>query len=136
MERRDYLLRQIEALGRMLSRLRELITGGATGAARSEIENEMRNAGLELSMANALDPQTLLMLLGGPAIDGRRAFLVGSLLQVDGERARADGDMAWAARSERAALAVLTAARPSLDGERAELADQVIAELRERASGA
>jgi hypothetical protein len=30
MEKRDYLLRQIEALGRILSRLRELIVGGDT----------------------------------------------------------------------------------------------------------
>ena len=32
MEKRDYLLRQIEALGRILSRLRELIVGRCHGA--------------------------------------------------------------------------------------------------------
>ena len=54
MEKRDYLLRQIEALGRILSRLRSLIVGGDTASAAAEIREEMRNAGLDLAMANAL----------------------------------------------------------------------------------
>lgn len=130
MEKRDSLLRQIEALGRILSRLRELITGGATASANSQIQTEMRNAGLELPMANALDPATLVMLLGGPSLDMRRAYLVGSLLHLDGLRARADGDEAWAARSFAGAIALLTAARPLLDAGPAELADKIIDEIR------
>ena len=130
MEKRDYLLRQIEALGRILSRLRELIVGGATAAAESQIREEMRNVGLELPMANALDPTTLLMLLGNPALDVRRAFTAGSLLHMDALRARAQGDDAWAARSSAGALALLSAARPMLDPERAALADQIIDEIR------
>jgi len=130
MEKRDYLLRQIEALGRILSRLRELIVGGATAAAESQIREEMRNVGLELPMANALDPTTLLMLLGNPALDVRRAFTVGALLHMDALRARAQGDDAWAARSSAGALALLSAARPMLDPERAALADQIIDEIR------
>jgi hypothetical protein len=130
MERRDYLLRQIEALGRILSRLRELIVGGATASANSQIQEEMRNVGLDLSVANALDPRTLLMLLGSPALDARRAFAVGSLLHLDALRARAEGDEAWAARSLAGALAVLSAARPVLDGERAAMADQIMEEIR------
>lgn len=129
MERRDYLLRQIEALGRILSRLRELIVGGATAAANREIQDEMRNAGLELAVANALDPATLLMLLGGPVLDARRAFTVGTLLHLDGLRARADGDEAWASRSFRAATTLLEASRPSVDAERRELADQILSEI-------
>ena len=96
MEKRDYLLRQIEALARILSRLRGLILGGDTAPAAAEIREEMRNAGLDLAMANALDPATLLMLLGSPALDSRRAFTVGMLLHLDALRARADGDEAWA----------------------------------------
>ena len=130
MERRDYLLRQIEALGRILSRLRELIVGGATAQADSEIREEMRNVGLDLAMANALDPATLLMLLGSPVLDARRAFAVAALLHMDALRARADGDESRAARSVANALAVLQAARPMLDGERAELAARIIDELR------
>ena len=130
MQKRDYLLRQIDALGRILSRLRELITGGDTAAAESEIREEMRNAGLDLSTANALDPQTLLMLLGSPVLDARRAFTVGSLLHMDGLRARAQGDETWGARSSGTALALLEAARPMLDAERLALADQIIAEIR------
>ena len=130
MEKRDYLLRQIEALGRILSRLRELIVGGATAQADSEIREEMRNVGLDLAMANALDPATLLMLLGSPVLDARRAFAVAALLHMDALRARADGDESRAARSVANALAVLQAARPMLDGERAELAARIIDELR------
>ena len=131
MQQRDYLLRQIEALGRILSRLREMITGSATTAAKTELQAEMRNAGLELAMANSLDPATLLMLLGGSKLDERRAFAVGALLHMDGLRAQADGDVAWAARSFRGAEALLLAARPHLDGERATMADQLLAELRD-----
>ena len=130
MEKRDYLLRQIEALGRILSRLRELILGGATAEADAQIRDEMRNAGLDLAMANALDPATLLMLLGSPVLDARRAFTVGSLLHMDAIRARADGDEARATRSSTNALAVLQAAKPMLDPNRAELADQIIDEIR------
>ena len=131
MQQRDYLLRQIEALGRILSRLREMITGGATTVAKSELQAEMRNVGLELAMANSLDPATLLMLLGGPKLDERRAFAVGALLHMDGLRAQADGDAAWAARSFRAAETVLHAARQQLDPDRAAAADQLLAEIRE-----
>jgi len=130
MEKRDYLLRQIEALGRILSRLRELIVGGDTASANSQIQQEMQNAGLALPMANALDPATLLMLLGSPVLDARRAFTVGSLMHMDALRARVEGDEAWAARSSANALAVLSAARPMLDGERAALADRIIGEIR------
>ena len=131
MEQRDHLLRQIEALGRILSRLRELILGGATSAAKNELETHMREAGLELAMASSLDPNTLLMLLGGPKLDVRRAFVVGALLQMDALRARADGDHARAMRSFRAAEALLIAARPQLDGERAPLANQMLEEIRD-----
>ena len=130
MEKRDYLLRQIEALGRILSRLRELIVGGATAQADSEIREEMRNVGLDLAMANALDPATLLMLLGSPVLDARRSFAVATLLHMDALRARADGDDSWAARSVANALALLQAAKPMLDGERADLATKIIDELR------
>lgn len=130
MEQRDYLLRQIEALGRLLSRLRELIVGGATTAARADIQREMKNAGLELSVANSLDPGTLLMLLGGQKIDARRAHVVGALMYVDGLRARAEGDEAWAARSLKAAEAILSAARPHLEAERGTHVDQLLEEIR------
>ena len=130
MEKRDYLLRQIEALGRILSRLRELIVGGATAQADSEIREEMRNVGLDLAVANALDPATLLMLVGSPVLDARRSFAVATLLHMDALRARADGDESRAARSIANALALLQAAKPMLDGERADLAVQLIEELR------
>ena len=131
MERRDYILRQIEALGRILSRLRELIVGGATADADSEIREEMRNVGLDLAMANALDPATLLMLLGSPVLDARRAFAVGNLLHMDALRARADGDESRAARSESNATALLQAARPMVDADRVAVIDQVLAEIRD-----
>ena len=130
MEKRDYLLRQIEALRQILSRLRELIGGGATAPADSQIREEMRNVGLDLATANALDPATLLMLLGSPVLDARRAFAVAALLHMDALRARADGDESRAARSIANALALLQAAKPMLEGERADLAARIIEELR------
>jgi len=130
MEKRDYLLRQIEALRQILSRLRELIVGGATTQADSQIREEMRNVGLDLAMANALDPATLLMLLGSPVLDARRAFAAAALLHMDALRARAEGDESRAARSIANALALLQAARPMLEGERADIAAQMIEELR------
>jgi hypothetical protein len=131
MEKRDYLLRQIEALGLILSRLRSLVVDGDTVAADADIREEMRNVGLELSTANAVDPATLRMLLGGPMLDQRRAFAVSALLHLDALRARADGDVPWAARSAAAALALLSSVRPQLDGERARLADEILGELRQ-----
>ncbi len=130
MEKRDYLLRQVEALGRILSRLRELIVGGATAQADSQIREEMRNVGLDLAVANALDPAPLLMLLGSPVLDPRRTFAVATLLHMDALRARADGDESRAARSVANALALLQAAKPLLDGERADLAARIIDEIR------
>ena len=126
MEKRDYLLRQVEALGRILSRLRELITSGATSVAHGELQEEMRNLGLDLATASAVDAATLRMLLGGQTLDPRRAFAVGSLLYMDSLRARADGDDARANRSATNALALLTAARPQLEGERATMADEIL----------
>ena len=81
-------------------------------------------------MANALDPATLLMLLGSPVLDTRRAFTVGALLHMDALRARAEGDTAWAARSSATAVAVLSAARPMLDAERVAVVDQILEEIR------
>ena len=84
MEKRDYLLRQIEALGRILSRLRSLIVGGDTVGRRPP--RSVRRCGTRawtLATANALDPATLPMLLGGAVLDTRRAFTVGSLLHLD-----------------------------------------------------
>ena len=126
MERRDHLLRQIEALGRILSRLRELITSGATAEAHTQLQDEMKALGLDLATASAVNSGTLRMLLGGPVLDPRKAFAVGALLYLDGLRARADGDEARAKRSESNARALLTEARPQLDAERAALADEII----------
>ena len=128
MERRDHLLRQIESLGRILSRLRELITGGATAEARAQLQDEMKALGLDLATASAVNPVTLRMLLGGPVLDPRKAFAVGALLHLEALRARADGDEARASRSGSNALALLTEARSQLDGERATMADVILSE--------
>ena len=130
MERRDHLLRQIEALGRILSRLRELITGGATAEALTQLQEEMKALGLDLATASAVNSGTLRMLLGGPVLDPRKAFAVGALLHLDALRARADGDEPRANRSASNALALLTEARPQLDGERAAMADEIILSFR------
>jgi hypothetical protein len=126
MERRDHLLRQIEALGRILSRLRELITHGDTAEAQTQLQDEMKTLGLDLATASAVDAVTLRMLLGGPVLDPRKAFAVGALLHLDAMRARADGDESRTKRSETNALVLLTEARSQLDGDRAAMADEII----------
>jgi hypothetical protein len=126
MERRDHLLRQIEALGRILSRLRELFTHCDTAEAQTQLQDEMKTLGLDLATASAVDAVTLRMLLGGPVLDPRKAFAVGALLHLDAMRARADGDESRTKRSETNALVLLTEARSQLDGDRAAMADEII----------
>ena len=131
MEKRDYLLRQIEALGRILSRLRGLIVGGDTAAADSEIREEMRNVGHRPRDGERARP--------GDAADAARRSGARLAACVHGRSpcstwtrfARAPtATITWAAakRGRRAGAALGGASQ--LDGERGGLADQLIAEIR------
>jgi len=89
---RDYILRQIEMLGAVLRRIRDLIRRGATEQAAGELSDAARHAGMDLGMAKSLSAETLLTLLsiaGEP--DVARCMLFAEVLNVDGIRAEAEG---------------------------------------------
>lgn len=101
MYRRDYILRLIEEMGRIVARIRELLMGGASTKVELELDALARLAGLELGAVRALTADSLLVLLRPtPDADPTRALIVAQLLELDAERARAAGDSAG---SERAA---------------------------------
>jgi hypothetical protein len=106
MIRKDYLLRMIEQMARMLARVRELLVAGKTGEARGELEGAARAAGLDLGLLLSLTPDSLALLLTtGGEIDRPKCALFGELLELERQRAFADGDRDRAARcAERSAL--------------------------------
>jgi hypothetical protein len=95
MAQRDYLLRQIEALGQLLIAIRKMILGGeADGAA---VESRLREAagkgGMDLELARAATPDTLHMLIAPTGeIEPGRCWLLAETLYLDGIRARLEGD--------------------------------------------
>ena len=89
---RDYILRQIEMLGAILRRIRDLILGGATGEAARELNDAARQAGVDLAMAKGLSAESLVALLSiGAEPDAARCLLFAEVLYVDGLRAEAEG---------------------------------------------
>lgn len=97
MLRRDYLLRMIDEMGRIVARIRERLLGGDTAAVEIELQAAARVAGIELQAARALTVDSLLVLLSPtPATDPGRVKIVAQILELDAERARAAGDEAAA----------------------------------------
>lgn len=91
MERRDYLLRMLEDMGRIIARLRALLVGGDPAGAAVELTAAAKLAGLDLGAARSLTAESLLILLR-PTGDGdaTRVRLVAELL--DGAAALADAE--------------------------------------------
>lgn len=95
MAQKDYLLRQIEALGQLLIAIRKMILGGeADGAA---VETRLREAsgkvGMDLELARAATPETLRMLIAPTGeIEPGRCWLLAETLYLDGIQARLAGD--------------------------------------------
>jgi len=95
MAQKDYLLRQIEALGQLLIAIRKMILGGeADGAA---VETRLREAsgkvGMDLELARAATPETLRMLIAPTGeIEPGRCWLLAETLYLDGIHARLSGD--------------------------------------------
>ena len=133
MYRRDYILRLIERLGRVLLSLRDRILGreADTPEVMSQIEEIAQQAGVDLPLARRLDPASLVMWLApGDDFDHGRVWLVAELLSLSGLQAgtAGAGDLTRA----RALFARLPGDyRPSADlpsaGERAtELKDHLV----------
>jgi len=97
MERRDYLLRVIEEMGRITARIREMLLGGDVVKAATELQAAARVAGLDVGTARALTADSLLLLLRmSPDADNGRVKLAADLLELDAMVAEAEGKEAVA----------------------------------------
>jgi hypothetical protein len=97
MYRRDYLIRLIEQLARVLITARERILGRnlTREALLRETEDIAGQAGLDLRLARELDPQMLLMWLAPTGeIDQPKFWLLAELLYLEGIEARTTGEVA------------------------------------------
>ncbi len=100
MERRDYLLRMLEEMGRVMARVRELVIGQSTAAAAQELERAADRAGLMLPLVHALSGDGLTAILttaGRP--DPAKHLLAAEYLYVEGLRAAPPDDQALFARA-------------------------------------
>jgi hypothetical protein len=103
--RKDYLLRMIEQMARVLARVRELLLAGRTAEARAELQRAARGVGLDLGLALTLAPDSLIpMLTTGGEIDQPKCALFAELLYLEWERALADGEEEYAERCAARAL--------------------------------
>ena len=91
MQQRDYVLREIERIGFILARLRDCILGrlASTDEVRQELNAAARALGVDLEIARAVAPETLVMLIGATDVT-RRWFFAESLL-LEGLDAAAAG---------------------------------------------
>lgn len=95
MAQKDYLLRLIEQVGRMLAELRRMLVGGQVdpGAAEAGLQEAAGRAGLDLDLLRSVSHDTLVMLMS-PAGEPEpgRCWMTAELFLVDGLRAEAEGD--------------------------------------------
>ena len=90
MDRRDYLLRLMEQLGRVMARVRELVTGRSIDAAAGELERFAQEAGVPLALLRVLDgdSQTIMLRTAGEP-DPAKQLLAAEYLYVQALRAPA-----------------------------------------------
>lgn len=132
MPRRDFVLRLIEQMGRVLARLRARILGGEADVVRGELRDVIAWSGLDLDMAERLDAGTLVSLLSlGGSLDVARCVLVADVLAVEALRQEALGVADAPAHLRAKAVALYHAARPLVAGGDADGIDRRIAELTE-----
>ena len=96
MAQQDYILRMIEQVGRMLAALRRRILDGAADSAsvRHELGEAGRTGGVDLEVARALTPESLVLLVSaGGELEPGRAWLMAEVLYLDGLDARLRGDL-------------------------------------------
>jgi hypothetical protein len=110
MYRYDYVLRLIERLARVLRTLRDRLLQRQVSNAdlRAEIQEIAREAGLDLAFARRLDPALLAAWIAPhpDPVNADRVWLMGELLFVEAQSARADGDAQQGDADLRRALAV------------------------------
>jgi hypothetical protein len=92
MQRRDYLLRMIEQMGRIIARIRRLIAEGKLAEAGEELDQVALQGGIDLRFLVALDEHSLRPLLTtGGEIDRPKCALFAELLYLEWRRALAGG---------------------------------------------
>lgn len=98
MHQRDYILRLIEQVGRMLIALRRQILQkpGDTGGVTQSLHHAAGQLGLDLDFARHATADTLA-LLAAPQTDPARCWAIAELLFVDALAAEAEGRVAEAA---------------------------------------
>ena len=114
MLRRDYILKLIERFAQALIALRNQLMGKGAGPAEAlpTIREIAADAGLDLTVARALDPASLLMWLAPTAdIDAPRLWLMAELLYLEALRGRSEEGLQWRADAERA-LAIASRLEP------------------------
>ena len=85
MQRRDYILREIERLGYILARIRDRILGRTTSLdeLRRDLSGAAGSIGLDLDLAHRVTPETLL-LLAPPATDPSKTWFFAESLYLEG----------------------------------------------------
>ncbi|MFN7132640.1 MAG: hypothetical protein ACK4N5_11205 [Myxococcales bacterium] len=93
MQKRDYLIRQVEQLVAFVRRLMRLLTGGNPQELEQELQSASSEVGLDLGLVRALPTEELLRLLAaGGQLDHARCWYLAELLYVDAVRAARGGD--------------------------------------------
>jgi hypothetical protein len=84
MPQRDYILRMIEQAGILIAELRRRILRGERSGVEGELRAMATQAGFDLSLADMLEPDAILQLLG-PAgdPDATRVWLVAELVYLE-----------------------------------------------------
>jgi hypothetical protein len=92
-ERRDYLLRMLEEMSRVIARVRELLGGGDPAAAVQELERAAAQAGVTLPLVHALSGDGLTAVLtsaGRP--DPAKHLIAAEYLYLEASRATPPDD--------------------------------------------
>lgn len=87
MDQRDYILRMIEQIGRVLAELRRRILRGQGDPTehREQLNAAARQGNVDLELARGFTPETLVMLVSmGGEVEPGRAWLLAELLYLDG----------------------------------------------------
>ncbi len=113
MQKRDYLVRQVEQLLAFVRRLLRLLAGGNPAEVESELQAATREVGLDLLLLRALPADEVLRMLSpGGKVDHLRCWYAAELLYVDAARARQGGDAAAERDSVIKSLRLFLAAWP------------------------
>ena len=117
MQQRDYLLRMIEQIGRVLTVLRNRILRREDdlGTRRDQLAAAARQGNVDLELARDFTPETLVLMVSmGGEVEPGRAWLLAELLYLDGLDAHLAGDAERAEASLTRALVLYRLIGPDM----------------------